>query len=344
MKKIIKPIIALIAIVTIVTVGCKYGIYLYKNMPDDNKMNNTIIDLIIPKGATTRDIAKILKEKNMIIDENVYRIKSKLYDYDGKYNSGMFEVSMNMTNEQVMKFLTTEEGRETLKNRITVPEGYTIAQIGKKLEEKGVCSKQEFIDEVNKIDTKNYKFLNNLPMRNNKLEGYLFPNTYDLSEKANVKDVITKMLDSFGNNFNDEYYNRAAELGYTVDQIITIASIIEREVKKPEERKAVAGVIYNRMKKNMRLEMCSTVQYAQGKTKEKLYDKDLQIDSPYNTYRNQGLPLGPISNPGKESILAAFYPEQSNYYYFVLKDENTGEHYFSKTFQEHVKAKNMYEK
>ncbi|HAN10088.1 MAG TPA: endolytic transglycosylase MltG [Clostridiales bacterium] len=344
MKKSIKLIIAMTTMVALVTIGCSYGIYIYKNVPTDNKTNSTIIDINIPKGATTRDIARILKEKNMIINENVYRLKSKLYHYDGKYNSGMFEISMNMTNEQVMKFLTTEEGRETLKNRITVPEGYTIAQIGEKLEEKGVCSKQEFIDEINKLDTKNYKFLNNMPMRNSKLEGYLFPNTYDLSEKTNVKEVIIKMLDSFENNFKDEYYDRATELGYTVDQVITIASIVEREVKKPEERKAVAGVIYNRLKKNMRLEMCSTVQYAQGKTKEKLYDKDLEINSPYNTYRNVGLPVGPISNPGTDSILAALYPEQSNYYYFVLKDENTGEHYFSKTFKEHVKAKNMYNK
>ncbi|HBY20542.1 MAG: hypothetical protein A2Y24_07940 [Clostridiales bacterium GWE2_32_10] len=342
MKGNIKLILWIIVIVIIFICGYNYILYLYKNVPTENSRNSTIIEITIPKGAATKGIAKVLKLKNLIINEDIFRLKSKLYHYDGKYNSGMFELSMNMTNEQIMKYLITEKGRQKLDNRLTVPEGYTIAQIGKRLEEKGICTVQEFIDEMNIFDTKKYRFLNNLPTRANKLEGYLFPNTYDLSEKVNAKEVISKMLESFDKHFKPEYHDKAIKLGYTVDQVITIASIIEREVKKPEERRKVAGVMYNRLKKGMKLEMCSTVQYAQGKIKERLYDKDLEIDSPYNTYKNNGLPIGPISNPGMDSILAALYPEENDYYYFVLKNEKTGEHQFSKTFEEHVKAKKQW--
>ena len=342
MKGNIKLILWIIVIVIIFICGYNYILYLYKNVPTENSKNSTIIEITIPKGAATKGIAKVLKLKNLIINEDIFRLKSKLYHYDGKYNSGMFELSMNMTNEQIMKYLITEKGRQKLDNRLTVPEGYTIAQIGKRLEEKGICTVREFIDEMNIFDTKKYRFLNNLPTRANKLEGYLFPNTYDLSEKVNAKEVISKMLESFDKHFKPEYHDKAIKLGYTVDQVITIASIIEREVKKPEERRKVAGVMYNRLKKGMKLEMCSTVQYAQGKIKERLYDKDLEIDSPYNTYKNNGLPIGPISNPGMDSILAALYPEENDYYYFVLKNEKTGEHQFSKTFEEHVKAKKQW--
>ena len=342
MKGNIKLILWIIVIVIIFICGYNYILYLYKNVPTENSKNSTIIEITIPKGAATKGIAKVLKLKNLIINEDIFRLKSKLYHYDGKYNSGMFELSMNMTNEQIMKYLITEKGRQKLDNRLTVPEGYTTAQIGKRLEEKGICTVQEFIDEMNIFDTKKYRFLNNLPTRANKLEGYLFPNTYDLSEKVNAKEVISKMLESFDKHFKPEYHDKAIKLGYTVDQVITIASIIEREVKKPEERRKVAGVMYNRLKKGMKLEMCSTVQYAQGKIKERLYDKDLEIDSPYNTYKNNGLPIGPISNPGMDSILAALYPEENDYYYFVLKNEKTGEHQFSKTFEEHVKAKKQW--
>jgi UPF0755 protein len=251
-------------------------------MPSENIGNDTQVGIMIPKGANTKAIAKLLKEKNFIINEDIFRFKSKIYKYDGRYNYGGFELALNMSNEEIMRYLTTEEGMGSLEQKLTVPEGYTVAQIAEKLESRGIVSKSEFIKIANSYNTKEYKFLKDIAKRENKLEGYLFPSTYEIPQDKDSKKIIAEMLKVFDNRFKPEYYDRARELGYTVDQIITIASIIEREAKKTDERAKISGVIYNRLKNNMKLEMCSTIQYAQGKVKEKLYEKDLQINSPYN--------------------------------------------------------------
>ncbi len=146
----------------------------------------------------------------------------------------------------------------------------------------------------------------------------------------------------FDDVFTQEYYDQAEELGYTVDEIITIASMIEKEVRVAEERPKVAGVIYNRLNIDMNLQMCSTIMYALEIPRDRLLYRDLEIESPYNTYRNPGLPIGPIANPGAAAIEASLYPESHNYLYFVLKDPETGAHEFNATLDDHNAAKNKY--
>jgi UPF0755 protein len=170
------------------------------------------------------------------------------------------------------------------------------------------------------------------------LEGYLFPDTYYVSAEPTPDEVIGKMLTRFDDIFTDEYEQRAAELGLSVDEAVTIASIIEKEVSVDTERPLVSQVIHNRLELGMELEIDATVLYALDKRPDRLLYADLEVDSPYNTYAYGGLPVGPISNPGADSIHAALFPEEGNYLFYVLQDPETGVHFFSDDYQEHLGA------
>ena len=168
------------------------------------------------------------------------------------------------------------------------------------------------------------------------MEGYLFPATYEIPNGMSAHDIIDLMLAAFDNQFKPEYYERATELGLTVDEVITMASIVERETDSGTERAKVAGVFYNRRNSGMKFQSCATVQYILGERKPVLSIADTQIDSPYNTYMYAGFPIGPICNPGTECIEAALYPEATDAYYFVLGKD--GSHIYSKTYEEHLAA------
>ncbi len=297
--------------------------------------------ITIPRGAGTKAIARILKENKIITNEFVFVNESKKKGYDGKYKYGDFILNNQMTREELMEALNTNGSFES-GNRFTIPEGYTLKQIAERLEEQGFTTREDFYNAAKRTDY-DYPFLANLPKNNDfYLEGYLFPNTYEVRKGAGVEEIIEKMLDGFAAQYDPSHEEMAKKLGYSYHEIVIIASMIEREVAREDERRRVAGVIYNRLAKRELLQFCSTVQYILGEPHAKLYEADLQIDSPYNTYKYTGLPVGPISNPGSASILAALDPEKHDYFYFVLMDDQTGQHYFSKTFLEHVNAKNRY--
>lgn len=294
----------------------------------------------IPKGASTQMIADILEESGVIKNAFLFRVSSKFKGSDGSFKYGNYIMNSSMTEEEIMTMLMTQ-GEQAKQVVMTIPEGYSVYQIAKLVEKKGLCTEQEFLEAANKVDY-DFDFLKNLPERKNDksiaLEGYLFPDTYNFSEEATAEDVINKLLVRFNEIFSQRYRDRAKGLGLTVDKVVTIASIIEREARVAKERAMMSSVIYNRLKVDMRLEMCSTVLYAQGRVGEpvkRLLYQDLEVKSPYNTYKNTGLPVGPISNPGKASIEAALYPTDTDYLFFTLVDEVTGEHYFSRTLSEH---------
>ena len=247
-----------------------------------------------------------------------------------------------MDEYRIMEILMKDgEKRKTVK--FTIPEGYTILQIANKMVELGICkSSDEFVQACNDISKYNYDFVQEIPERNLRLQGYLFPDTYEIYADAKVTEVIEKMLKRFDAIYDADFRARTTALGYSIDQVVNMASIIEKEVRVPEERKLVASVINNRMKIDMPLQMCSTVMYVLNKSYPQLTIADTKIDSPYNTYINQGLPAGPIANPGKAAIEAVLYPEETDYIYFVLKDAESGEHVFSRTLDEHNAAKVKY--
>ncbi|KAE9637260.1 endolytic transglycosylase MltG [Defluviitalea raffinosedens] len=341
-KGIINLCILLVMILACAFVGNLAFHYAYDiaHQPFPESRSIKEVEITIEQGATTKEIAKMLEEEGLVKNALWFELKSRYFKYDGKFKEGTFLLSTNMDEEEIMKILSSEGSkREGIK--VTIPEGFTVEKIAQRLEDESIVKRDEFMEALKEINY-DYDFLSMIPERNNRLEGYLFPDTYEVRKDSEASEIISKMLRRFDEIVKPEYYERAEELGYSMDQIITIASIIEQEAKLDEERPKIAGVIYNRLESNMNLQMCSTVMYALGKRKDRLLYSDLEVDSPYNTYLYNGLPIGPICNPGEASIKAALYPEKHDYYYFVLKDEETGEHEFTRTGEEHNLAKQKY--
>ena len=231
-------------------------------------------------------------------------------------------------------------GKVTTVN-FTIPEGYTIYQTASAIAAKGLGDYDTLVSLIEAGDFE-YDFLKDAQNNKNKLEGYLFPNTYTVDEGMNEEQIIKVMLDQF----EKQPYKVYAESGssYSLNDIITVASIIERECKVDEERPLVASVIYNRLAKGMPLQMCSTVQYVLGKQKEVLTYADTRIESPYNTYTNTGLPPGPICSPGLAAIKAALNPADTDYLYFVLSEKLDGTSNFSSDYAQFEKDKAAYDK
>ena len=300
--------------------------------------NSKTISITIPNGANSKKIGEILENNDIIRNKNVFIIYSKMNDLDSKYRAGTYEINNSLSVKDISEILLSGKGfSETI--RFTIPEGYEIRMIIDRLVELGLGERENYEKILEEADF-DYNFLVNIDRQEAKLEGYLFPDTYEVYKNTKERDIIDKMLKRFNEVFNDDYKRRAEELDMTIDEIITLASIIEREAKTDEDRKLISSAFHNRLKNNMYLQSCATVQYILKERKENLLYKDLEVQSPYNTYKNPGLPPGPIASPGLKSIEAALYPENTEYLYFFAKDD--GSHVFSKTFKEHLQLQNKY--
>ena len=298
----------------------------------------------VEKGSSVSSVAKKLKESGIIRNEYALKIYMILNDMSGNIKYGNHIFQGNYTIKEVAKELTTPFISD---KSLLIPEGYTIAQI------------QQSINKLNNTDSNSFiKTSLNIPLGSvdfvisDSLEGFLFPDTYKIFGNSSDKELISLMLENFRRRVNSVYYNDIASAGEkyfneedfheSLFKIITVASLIEREVKVPSERALVASVIYNRLEKGMPLQIDATVSYIPGKStnnKEKTTFADTRISSQYNTYKIKGLPIGPICNPGIESIKAAIFPEKSDYLYYVARKD--GSHIFTKNFEEHKKAKNQ---
>ena len=333
-------IIILIVVALVVGGGMFFAMSRVMNPPTEElELNGTTISVTIPEGAGTEEIAKILKENDLISSVFGFKLTSKLEGFDGTYKCGTYNVDTGMTKRQIMELL--QSGKVASDLKLMVPEGNTVKQIAARAEEAGICTAEEFIREVN-TGTFDYEFLKDLPEREYRLEGYLFPDTYFLSENMTAHDVIDTMLKRFDQMYTDEYRNAVASSGHTLDEIITLASMVEKEIKLPEERARAAGVMYNRLRDGITLGIDATVLYAVGKTAGDLTQADLNTDSPYNTRINYGLPLGPIANPGEASFKAALYPETHNYLYYVVEAVGKDNHVYCETYDEFLNAKASY--
>ena len=305
--------------------------------------DDTPITVTIPEGADTKLVAKILHDNGLIKYPSLFKnytsdkIKDSKY-LTGQYKSGEFELNGMMNYDTLISTLSiyTKTQRESV--RVTIPEGYTVDQIIDLLLEKGVGQREDYIDAIDNYDY-NYLFVKQIkenPDRKYRLEGYLFPDTYDFFTDEKEISVINKMLQNFNIKFEEEYYARAKELGMTVDEVITIASIVEKEGKYASDLAVISSVFHNRLAPSStirRLQSDATVMYALPERKTSLTSADLAVDSPYNSYTNDGLIPGAICNPGLDAINAAFYPEKTSYYYFFsTKDGHT---VFSQTNAQH---------
>jgi len=273
----------------------------------------------IHEGATAEDIAKILEEKGVIKRAGWFLYLTKRHNIQGKLQAGIYEFSGRTPLKEVIKKLVYGE---VVLVRITIPEGSTIKDIADILEKKELCTKEEFI---------------NYAMDNKKLEGMLFPDTYLFPKEISVEAIASTMYKRFKNIFEELYGEPITDTNFKkVKEIVTIASIIEKEAMYDNERRIIAGIIYKRLKKHIPIQSCATVLYALGKPKARLSNSDLKVKSPYNTYTHRGLPPGPICNPGLSSLKAALNPEKTDYLYFVSMGD--GKNYFSKTYSEHLAA------
>lgn len=290
----------------------------------------------VAKGSSVKTIAASLENQGLIRNAQVFIFYSRFSEKANKIKAGDYTISGSMSVAEIVdKLAAGDAKKDTVK--FTIPEGFELRQIADRLEAEGLINKEQFYEAASKAASE-LDFVKAAPNRENKLEGYLFPDTYEVFKNASEEDIINKMLNRFNQVFTEEYQNRAKELDMSIDEVITLASIIEREAKLDKERKTVSAVFHNRLKQKMKLESCATVQYLLKEQKPVLTFKDLKIDSPYNTYIYAGLPEGPIASPGAKSIEAALYPEDVDYLFFVAN--NDGSHVFTKTYREHLNAQN----
>ncbi len=300
--------------------------------PDDT----TLVDVIIPEKAGARQVADILYNKRLIHKQNIFLAYCQKNAYDSRLKAGHYRFSRSQTLKEIVDDIV--QGR-IVNISFTIPEGYTLEQIGQLLVKKQLCSPEEW-DEGIRRDY-DFAFLRGLPLENKKrLEGFLYPETYFVPEDYNCRQLITLMLNSFEQLWQKKYAGQAQAKNWSAYQTITIASLIEREAQVPEERTVIAGVIMNRLKAGMLLQIDASVLYALQEHKNVVTYADLEVDSPYNTYKYPGLPPGPIASPGEASISAALNPQEHSYYYYVSKGD--GSHHFSKSFSEHLQAQKKY--
>ena len=299
----------------------------------------------IPMGSDTKTIAGILANEGIISKPQVFTIVSKINGFDGKYQAGTHILKPGLEFNTIMTILT---GKPESK-KVTIPEGLSYRQIVNTFVKKELATTDKF-DYSMKYQKYDYDFVKNIKDSNNrefKLEGYLFPDTYEFAMNASEKTIINVMLENFKNKITKEHYKRAKELGMSMDEVITLASIIEREANNTKDRRLVSAVFHRRLKSRdmNKLQSCATIQYVflnkEGKVHEKLTYEDTKIASPYNTYIHPGLPPGPICSPGMDSVNAALYPDEDTDYMFFIAGPD-GSTKFSKTYQEHLKAMKQY--
>ena len=341
MKKLMRNKLLLVIVCTIIVLliaGIAALIYINGLDKAYDSSKSDTINVTVEMGSTTEDIGTLLQEEGIIESSSDFKFFSKVKGYDGKYQAGTYALAPSMTLSEIAEIIISGK---TNNITFTIPEGYTIYQMADKLSEEGIVDREKFVSLLTDGNF-SYDFLSDAQSGKNHLEGYLFPETYTVEFGADEETIINTMLNQFDTVFTEEFKARAEELGYSLNEIMVIASIIERETQVDEERGKVSSVIYNRPKEGMPLQMCSTVQYILGEQKEILSNADTQIESPYNTYINQGLPPGPICCPGLASIEAALYPDETDYLYFVVSDKLDGTQKFSSDYNQFLKDKEDY--
>ena len=277
-----------------------------------------VIEVLIPKGASPHKIARILKNSDIISSQGIFLFLIKIKNYSKKLQAGLYDFNKKDSFFTIINKLKNGDSKNI---KIIIPEGFNIKQIAKVLSENNICNENKFIESATSQN----------------LEGYLFPNTYFLLPQMDEQEVIKIMNDEFNKFWTKEKEEILKQTKKSKKDIIILASIVEKEAVEDDERPIIAGIFINRLSKGMRLESCATILYTMGITKKRLTFEDLKFESPYNTYKYKGLPPGPICNPGAEAIDAVLNPVITENLYFVSKGNGT--HFFSSTFEQHVKNK-----
>ena len=347
-KKIMKYF--MIALLVIVLVG---GFFTWNYIKGETQPVDTaqteLVSFEIEQGASVKEVSKALEKEGIIRNSKLFNFYLKFKNVSG-FKSGLYHVSKSMTFDEIIAELSGQ-GKDKDQNatKVLIREGEQLTEIAKEVEKSTKYSAEDFMAKVQDEDFLRYlvqKFPKLLTQSYNGyqvkyvLEGYLFPATYDMNDSKTLQMLITEMV-AKTDEVMSKYYDKILASDYTLQEIMAMASLIEKEGSKLEDRKKISSVFHNRIKENMKLQTDVSVQYALGEHKEALSLEDLEVDSPYNLYQNYGVGPGPYNSPSEDSIVAALEPEKTDYLYF-LADIHTKEIYYAKTYEEHLELKAKY--
>ena len=298
--------------------------------------DNAMQQFYVSENTKLADLAKDLDKQGIINYGTVFKAYLAVKgDSADDVLAGEYQLNPSMDYGQIIDKLTNSSSSDTL--QITIPEGYSVAQVRQLLLDNHVCTADALDKVLNQYPFKHDFLQDEKPVEEGWLEGYLFPDTYEIYKgNGSVVDTVNKMLNNFASRYGSEITDGANELGRSMLDIVTVASLVEREAQRDDERARIAGVIYNRLNNSSEfpyLQVDASVLYGLGRTSGKLTDEDLKSDSPYNLYTTEGLPPGPICNPGYASLYAASHPESHDYYYYVAMPD--GSHLFASSYEEH---------
>ena len=347
-KKIMKYF--MIALLVIVLVG---GFFTWNYIKGETQPVDTaqteLISFEIEQGASVKEVSKALQDEGIIRNSKLFNFYLKFKNVSG-FKSGLYHVSKSMTLDEIIAELSGQ-GKDKDQNatKVLIREGEQLTEIAKEVEKSTKYSAEDFMAKVQDEDFLRYlvqKFPKLLTQSYNGyqvkyvLEGYLFPATYDMNDSKTLQMLITEMV-AKTDEVMSKYYDKILASDYTLQEIMALASLIEKEGTKLEDRKKISSVFHNRIKENMKLQTDVSVQYALGEHKEALSLEDLEVDSPYNLYKNYGVGPGPYNSPSEDAIVAAMEPADTEYLYF-LADIHTKEIYYAKTYEEHLELKAKY--
>jgi UPF0755 protein len=302
------------------------------DMPAQEAQIHHVVE--IPEGASFKDVSNLLGEKGLILSPFWFRLLGKVQDAERKVKPGEYDLHTAMRPAEILNMLVTGK---VIKYTVLVQEGFTARQIGKLLDEARIVKEADVARLVS-----DPLFIQSLGVDGPTLEGYLFPDTYYFPRRAKAEEVVKAMVAGYRQAYTPEMQARAASLGMTERQVMTLASIIEKETGQDEERPLISAVFHNRLKRRLPLQSDPTVIYGITNFSGNLTRADLTRRTPFNTYTSTGLPPGPIASPGSKSIIAALNPAPVDYIFFVSK--NDGTHQFSTTLSEHNRAVGRYQK
>lgn len=349
--KIVNKIVLIVVLVFLV-IGGILGFSAYRYVtsslqpldPDDTEK----VTIVIPSGSSNKAIGEILEDENIIKSGMIFNYYTKFNNLTG-FQAGTYHFSPNMTLEAISEQLQNGEGSVTSDAKVTIPEGFDVDQIGDALAEATNISKDDFLalmesDEFFEKMKETYPELlasaGDAQGVRYRLEGYLFPATYDYYTGNTLEEVVTQMVDK-SNSVLSKYFDQIAQKEMTVQEVLTLASLVEKEGSKLEDRKNIAQVFFNRLAIDMPLQSDISILYALGEHKELVTYEDTQVDSPYNLYVHTGYGPGPFNNPSEAAIQAVLDPTPNNYYYFVA-DIQTQEVYFAETYEQHMQLVEQY--
>ncbi len=289
--------------------------------------------ITVQPGMTGSSIGEMLEKRGVIGSKQKFWLIAKLGGEERKFKAGTYHMYVNMPIREAIDVLT---GGEVSMLRFTIPEGFTVREIAARLEREGIISSKEFLEAAKRFGP--YRYMKPVREAQFRAEGFLFPDTYEVEPGTSAEAILRMMVRNFDDKLTDEMREKAEKLNLSIYELVTLASLVEKEARFEEDRPMIAQVFFKRLEINMPLQSDTTIQYLLDAPKEDVTYADTEIDSPYNTYQHYGLPPGPVANPGLASIEAVLEPAETDYLYFVA--DRAGHNHYSKNYDTHMEIVN----